>query len=208
MDLSHSPELLRDRARIWFDTFAELGSVDSARLATLGYCFGGQVRAGDRAGSADVKATVALPWPADPHAPARSRCDQGADPPLTARAAILAFRSRTSQAFAPRLTRGAGLVPDHRVFRRAARVHRSEASAYARGGHRVRSARRRRFFMGRHGRLAGAGAGLGSTGTARLLIPTSNSRLRQMIHLIHVLRGTVPAKRHEGGRCIRADDAK
>ena len=70
MALLNAPELLRARARGWLDTFAALPGVDPARIATLGYCFGGQCVLEIARSGADVRATVAYHALLRTHAPA------------------------------------------------------------------------------------------------------------------------------------------
>jgi dienelactone hydrolase len=70
MQLLSAPEKLRDRARLWFDTFAVLDGVDPGRIATLGYCFGGKCVLEIARSGADVKATVSYHGLLTTHAPA------------------------------------------------------------------------------------------------------------------------------------------
>jgi dienelactone hydrolase len=70
MQLLSAPARLRDRARLWLDTFAALDGVDSGRIATLGYCFGGKCVLEIARSGADVKATVSYHGLLTTHAPA------------------------------------------------------------------------------------------------------------------------------------------
>jgi dienelactone hydrolase len=70
MQLLSTPERLRDRARTWLEAFAALKGVDPARIATLGYCFGGKCVLEIARSGADVKATVSYHGLLTTHAPA------------------------------------------------------------------------------------------------------------------------------------------
>jgi dienelactone hydrolase len=70
MALLGAPELLRARTRVWFDAFAALDGVDPARLAAIGYCFGGQCVLEIARSGADVKAVVSYHGALLTHAPA------------------------------------------------------------------------------------------------------------------------------------------
>jgi dienelactone hydrolase len=56
--LLKTPENLRARTRVWFDAFAALDGIDPARLAAIGYCFGGQCVLEIARSGADAKAVV------------------------------------------------------------------------------------------------------------------------------------------------------
>ena len=71
MELLAAPERLRERACAWLDAFSALDAVDSDRLATLGYCFGGKCVLEIARSGADVKATVAYHALLTTHEPAR-----------------------------------------------------------------------------------------------------------------------------------------
>ena len=77
MALQSTPDRLRARARGWLDTFAALPGVDPARVATLGYCFGGQCVLEIARSGADVRATVAYHALLRTHAPARAGAVRG-----------------------------------------------------------------------------------------------------------------------------------
>lgn len=71
MAMLATPERLRARTARWFDTVAGLPSVDPARIAAIGYCFGGKcVMELARSGRA-VKAAVSYHGLLTTHAPAR-----------------------------------------------------------------------------------------------------------------------------------------
>ena len=56
--LWNDPQLLRARVAAWFDTLLTYPEVDSARVAAIGYCFGGQCVLELARSGADVKAVV------------------------------------------------------------------------------------------------------------------------------------------------------
>jgi dienelactone hydrolase len=58
MALMTSPELLRARVVAWFETVAALPDVDAARIAAIGYCFGGCCVLELARSGVDVKAVV------------------------------------------------------------------------------------------------------------------------------------------------------
>ena len=72
MELIDAPERLRARARAWFDAFAALPGVDPARLAAIGYCFGGKCVLELARSGADAKAVVSYHGLLRTHAPARA----------------------------------------------------------------------------------------------------------------------------------------
>ena len=71
MALLGTPERLRARTALWFDTIAARADVDSARIAAIGYCFGGKCVMELARSSRDVKAVVSYHGLLTTHAPAR-----------------------------------------------------------------------------------------------------------------------------------------
>ncbi len=54
----HDPDLIRARTLAWFETLKSRPEVDPARIAAIGYCFGGQCVLELARAGADVKAVV------------------------------------------------------------------------------------------------------------------------------------------------------
>ena len=71
MALLQAPELLRARTALWFDTVAARPDVDAARIAAIGYCFGGKCVMELARSGRDVKAAVSYHGLLTTHAPAR-----------------------------------------------------------------------------------------------------------------------------------------
>ena len=70
MALLHTPDILRARTALWFDTVAARADVDAARIAAIGYCFGGQCALELARSGRDVKAAVSYHGLLTSHAPA------------------------------------------------------------------------------------------------------------------------------------------
>jgi dienelactone hydrolase len=70
MAILENPTLLRDRCALWFDTVAALPHSDAARIAAIGYCFGGQCVLELARSGRDVKAAVSYHGLLTTHAPA------------------------------------------------------------------------------------------------------------------------------------------
>jgi dienelactone hydrolase len=64
------PERLRARTALWFDTIAARADVDAARIAAIGYCFGGKCVMELARSGRDVKAAVSYHGLLTTHAPA------------------------------------------------------------------------------------------------------------------------------------------
>jgi dienelactone hydrolase len=58
--LQQDRSLIRRRARAWFDWLTAQSGIDSARIAAIGYCFGGQCVLELARSGADVKAAVSF----------------------------------------------------------------------------------------------------------------------------------------------------
>ncbi len=108
MELLSTPERLRARARAWFDSFAALEGVDPARLAAIGYCFGGQCALEIARSGADAKAFVSYHGALTTHAPARAGDIKGliaaycaGDDAFVPPSDITALRKELSEAGAP-----------------------------------------------------------------------------------------------------------
>lgn len=71
MALLQNPEVLRARTALWFDKVAARADVDSARIAAIGYCFGGKCVLELARSGRDVKAAVSFHGLLTTHAPAR-----------------------------------------------------------------------------------------------------------------------------------------
>lgn len=56
--LLQTPELLRARTALWFDTVAARADVDASRIAAIGYCFGGKCVMELARSGRDLKAAV------------------------------------------------------------------------------------------------------------------------------------------------------
>ncbi|MDE8652711.1 dienelactone hydrolase family protein [Novosphingobium album (ex Liu et al. 2023)] len=69
--LLEAPDRLRARVVAWFEAVAARGDVDPARVAAIGYCFGGKCVLELARSGADVKAAVAYHGLLTTHAPAR-----------------------------------------------------------------------------------------------------------------------------------------
>ena len=69
--LLQTPERLRERTVAWFDAVAARGDVDPARIAAIGYCFGGQCVLEMARSGRDVKAAVSFHGLLTTHAPAK-----------------------------------------------------------------------------------------------------------------------------------------
>lgn len=72
MSFHENPTLLRERVVAWFDTVAARPDVDSARIAAIGYCFGGWCVLELARSGVDVKAVVSYHGILTTHAPARA----------------------------------------------------------------------------------------------------------------------------------------
>jgi dienelactone hydrolase len=68
--LSENPALLRERTVAWFDAIAARPDVDAARMAAIGYCFGGLCVLELARSGADAKAVVSYHGILTTHAPA------------------------------------------------------------------------------------------------------------------------------------------
>lgn len=71
MNLLEHPELLRERIVAWFDAVSARPDVDPARVAAIGYCFGGKCVLELARSGADVKAVVSYHGILPTHAPAQ-----------------------------------------------------------------------------------------------------------------------------------------
>jgi dienelactone hydrolase len=71
MALLQAPERLRARTAAWYDTVAARADVDAARIAAIGYCFGGKCVMELARSGRDVKAAVSYHGLLTTHAPAR-----------------------------------------------------------------------------------------------------------------------------------------
>ena len=71
MALLLAPDSLRARTALWFDTIASRADVDAARIAAIGYCFGGKCVMELARSGRDVKAAVSYHGLLTTHAPAR-----------------------------------------------------------------------------------------------------------------------------------------
>jgi dienelactone hydrolase len=71
MALLQAPERLRERTALWFDTVAARADVDAARVAAIGYCFGGKCVMELARSGRDVKAAVSYHGLLTTHAPAQ-----------------------------------------------------------------------------------------------------------------------------------------
>jgi dienelactone hydrolase len=69
--LMADPELLRERVVRWFETVAAMPDVDPARLAAIGYCFGGKCVLELARSGAPIPAVVSYHGLLTTHAPAR-----------------------------------------------------------------------------------------------------------------------------------------
>ena len=67
--LLEAPERLRSRTALWFDTVAARADVDAARIAAIGYCFGGKCVMELARSGRDVKAVVSYHGLLTTHAP-------------------------------------------------------------------------------------------------------------------------------------------
>lgn len=72
------PALLRTRCVAWFDAVAAREDVDAARIAAIGYCFGGRCTLELARSGADVKAVVSYHGILTTHAPAQPGAIKGA----------------------------------------------------------------------------------------------------------------------------------
>jgi dienelactone hydrolase len=98
MPLAQKPESARARAGAAFDALAARAEVDGAKMAAIGYCFGGNIAVELARGGADIVAAVGFHGGAVPPSPADSRkikgklliCTGAEDPfiPLEMRAAF------------------------------------------------------------------------------------------------------------------------
>ncbi len=70
--LLQKPEVLRARTAAWFDAAAARGDVDAARIAAIGYCFGGQCVLELARSGRDVKAAVSYHGLLTTYAPAEA----------------------------------------------------------------------------------------------------------------------------------------
>lgn len=75
--LHETPGLLRARVAAWFDAACALDGVNPARVAAIGYCFGGQCVLELARSGADVKAVVSYHGLLGTHAPAREGAIRG-----------------------------------------------------------------------------------------------------------------------------------
>lgn len=71
MRFHEEPTLLRERVIAWFDAVAARPDVDAARIAAIGYCFGGMCVLELARSGADIKAAVSYHGILSTHAPAR-----------------------------------------------------------------------------------------------------------------------------------------
>lgn len=69
--LLQTPELLRARTALWFDTVAARADVDASRIAAIGYCFGGKCVMELARSGRDLKAAVSYHGLLTTHAPAQ-----------------------------------------------------------------------------------------------------------------------------------------
>ncbi|MEZ5891487.1 MAG: dienelactone hydrolase family protein [Xanthobacteraceae bacterium] len=72
MALLQQPDELRARVLAWVDALAARPDVDAARMAALGYCFGGKCVFELARGGGDVKAVVGFHGLLETHAPAQA----------------------------------------------------------------------------------------------------------------------------------------
>jgi dienelactone hydrolase len=70
MSFHENPALLRERVAAWFDAVAARPDVDAARIAAIGYCFGGWCVLELARSGADIKAVVSYHGILTTHAPA------------------------------------------------------------------------------------------------------------------------------------------
>ena len=70
MGLLDAPDMLRARTALWFDTVAARADVDAARIAAIGYCFGGKCVLELARSGRDVRAAVSYHGLLTTHAPA------------------------------------------------------------------------------------------------------------------------------------------
>ena len=77
MALLENPERLRARAAHWFDIVAALPGVDTARIAAIGYCFGGQCVLELARSGRDLRAAVSYHGLLTTHAPAQPGAIRG-----------------------------------------------------------------------------------------------------------------------------------
>lgn len=70
MAVLQNPERLRARTAVWFDAVAARSDVDGARVAAIGYCFGGKCVLELARSGRDVKAAVSYHGLLTTHAPA------------------------------------------------------------------------------------------------------------------------------------------
>ncbi len=68
--LFQTPDLLRARTALWFDTVAAMADADAARMAAIGYCFGGKCVLELARSGREVKAAVSYHGLLTTHAPA------------------------------------------------------------------------------------------------------------------------------------------
>jgi dienelactone hydrolase len=66
-----APDVLRARTAFWFDTVAARPDVDAARVAAIGYCFGGRCTMELARSGRDVRAAVSYHGLLTTHAPAQ-----------------------------------------------------------------------------------------------------------------------------------------
>lgn len=71
MNFHEKPELLRERVVAWFNAVSARPDVDSARIAAIGYCFGGWCVLELARSGVDVKAVVSYHGILTTHAPAK-----------------------------------------------------------------------------------------------------------------------------------------
>ena len=71
MALLDAPDMLRARTAAWFDCIAGHAEVDPARIAAIGYCFGGKCVLELARSGRDLKAAVSFHGLLTTHAPAR-----------------------------------------------------------------------------------------------------------------------------------------
>jgi dienelactone hydrolase len=77
MHYHDQPQLLRDRCVAWFNAIAARDDVDAARIAAIGYCFGGRCTLELARSGADVKAAVSYHGILTTHAPAQPGAVKG-----------------------------------------------------------------------------------------------------------------------------------
>ena len=77
LDILSEPQKVRARSLAWFESARALPNVDGARIAAIGYCFGGKCVLELARAGADVKAVVSYHGTLTTHAPATSGAVKG-----------------------------------------------------------------------------------------------------------------------------------